>query len=64
MNTMTQYETRVPRRVREHTEALMRNWREGGRDDEQIENVVRAAVLHAFAVGEATGDLTYEGEAE
>lgn len=48
---ITQYEDRVPEAVRHNTESLMAHWRDEGRNDAEIENVVKSAVLAACANG-------------
>lgn len=45
----TNYEAVVPANVREHTEALMARWRDDGRPDDEIEHLVKSAVLNAYA---------------
>lgn len=47
----TAYEATVPATVQRHTEDLMRRWRTEGRNDDEIENIVRAVVLNAYATG-------------
>lgn len=51
----TNYERVVSVEVRVHTEELMREWRSRGRDDDEIEHIVKSAVLNAFAQGRYAG---------
>ena len=53
---MNQYEDRVPQHVRDHTAKLMDRWTGDGRNDHDIEALVRSAVLSAYVEGTKEAD--------
>jgi hypothetical protein len=48
----TNYEVSLPPDVQEQTELLMASWRDEGRDDDRIEQIVHSVVLRAYAAGQ------------
>lgn len=48
---VTQYEDRVSESVRTHTESALRRWIAEGRDDKEIESLVRSLVLTGYVEG-------------
>jgi len=63
MNRQEKYVAGVPRTVRQRVDFEMSEWRAGGRQDGQIEDIVRRLVLVAYEVGiadaMAPGNCTY-----